>query len=104
MEQQSDINVIEQIIEDESHSWNAGDVAGFSAHFSIDGTFTNILGMFFTGQKPFHDRHEALLKGTFKNTRMEQQLISLQFIHSTVAVVETLVKVDGCFANPLPGI
>jgi uncharacterized protein (TIGR02246 family) len=48
-------------------AWNKGDAQAYSRHFAADGRFTNILGMFFTGQA-FLDRHEEIFKGIFRGT------------------------------------
>src|SRR5712692_7212084 len=52
---------IRKIIQEEVATWNKGDAEAYSRHFAIDGTFTNILGMFFTG-------HEAFATGTKRSS------------------------------------
>lgn len=86
---------IRQIIQEEVATWNKGDAEAYSRHFATDGTFTNILGMFFTGHKAFRDRHEEIFKGVFRGTVLRQDIVSVKFVRADVAVVETLTWVSG---------
>ena len=61
-----DEDAIRRILDDEITTWKQGDTDGYSKHFATDGTFTNVMGMFFTGQKAFRDRHEFIFKGPFR--------------------------------------
>jgi uncharacterized protein (TIGR02246 family) len=95
---------IRGILQEEMTAWNKGDAPAYSRHFAADGTFTNIRGMFFTGHKAFLDRHEEIFKGMFRGTVLRQDVVSLRFIRSDVAVVETLTCVSGFSASgPPPG-
>ena len=78
------------IFNDEITTWNQGDSGGYAKHFAADGTFTNVIGMFFTGQKAYRDRHETIFKGQFRGTMLQLQVVSLQFLTPDVAVCETL--------------
>jgi len=90
-----DETAVRKIIQDEGTAWNKGDAEGYSRHFAADGTFTNILGMFFTGREAFRDRHEDILKGVFRGTVLRQEVVSVKFVRPDVAVVETLTWVSG---------
>ena len=62
------------------------------------------MGLFFVGRKGFIERHEQIFKTVFKNTTLDQKLVSLQFIRPDAAVVETLTWVAGFSqAGPPPG-
>jgi uncharacterized protein (TIGR02246 family) len=96
---------IRNILQEENSSWNAGDATGYSRHFAEDGTFTNVLGMFFTGHKMFLDRHEVIFKGPFRGTIAKQEVVSLKFVKDDVAIVETLATISGFSkAGPPPGV
>lgn len=100
----SDTTVIKGIINDEVVSWNNGDAITYSQRFSENGTFTNILGMFYTGQKEFLARHEEIFKGKFYKTIMHQNIVSLQFVRPDVAIVETITWITGFSKDgPPPG-
>lgn len=88
----SDSIAIQSILQEEVVSWNKGDAKIYSQHFAKDGTFTNILGIFFIGHAEFLSRHEQIFKGVFSGTTLKQDLISLKFVDKDVAVVETLVN------------
>lgn len=95
---------IRSIIADEIAAWNAGDAVAYSRHFAADGTFTNIVGQFFTGYEAFLKQHEIIFAGRFKNTTLQQDVVSLKFIRPDVAVVEVLTAVAGFAAGQLaPG-
>ena len=40
-------DAIRKILDDEITTWNQGDADGYSKDFAADGTFTNVMGMFF---------------------------------------------------------
>jgi uncharacterized protein (TIGR02246 family) len=89
-----DETAIRKIVQDESTAWNLGDATAYSRHFS-DGTFTNVRGQFFSGYEAFLKQHEFIFRGIFKNTRLQQDIVSLKFIRPDVAVVEVLTSVSG---------
>jgi len=98
----ADETAIRKIIEDENAAWNRGDAAAYSRQFAADGTFTNIRGQFFVGHEAFLKRHEVIFQGIFKDTTVQQDIVSLKFVGSDVAVVETLTSVAG-MAETSPG-
>ncbi|QHT67661.1 SgcJ/EcaC family oxidoreductase [Rhodocytophaga rosea] len=102
---QSDTMAIQAILQEEVFSWNKGDAQTYSRHFAEDGTFTNIMGMFYTGHKNFLERHEQIFKGVFNKTTIDQKVVSLQFLGPDAAIVETLTWVSGFSkTSSLPGI
>ncbi len=98
-----DETAVHNIIRDEIAAWNACDAAAFARHFAADGTFTNIRGQFFTGREAFIERHDFIFKGIYRGTTMQQEIVSLKFVRSDVAVVETLTAVIGIQKLP-PGM
>ena len=100
----SDETAIRSIVQDEIAAWNQGDAVAYSRHFAADGTFTNITGQFFTGYDAFLKQHEVIFEGRFKQTRLQQDIVSLKFVRPDVAVVEVLTSVAGVVAAQLaPG-
>ncbi|QHV95669.1 SgcJ/EcaC family oxidoreductase [Spirosoma endbachense] len=93
---------IQGILQQEDQAWNKGDAPAYSQPFSTDGTFTNIAGMFFKGHKAFLDQHEVIFKSFFKNTVLKQKIVSLKFVRSDVALLETLCQVSGFAKEGLP--
>ena len=99
-----DETAVRKIIRDEGTAWNKGDAEAYSRQFATDGTFTNILGMFFTGHDAFRDRHEEIFKGMFRGTVLRQDVVSVKFVRPDVAVVETLTWISGFSkSGPPPG-
>jgi uncharacterized protein (TIGR02246 family) len=99
-----DTLAIENIMQEEVEAWNKGDAETYSKHFAENGTFTNILGLFFTGHKAFLERHKQIFKGVFNKTILEQKTVSLRFIRTDVVIVETLTWILGFSKlGPPPG-
>ena len=96
-----DEKTIRDMLNEEVRTWNAGDAVGYSRHFADDCTFTNIRGMFFTGQKEFEQRHAAIFHGVFRGTALKQEVVSIKFVRPEVAIVETLTTVSN-FPGPVP--
>ncbi|WP_343643566.1 SgcJ/EcaC family oxidoreductase [Chryseobacterium sp.] len=94
-----DIKEVKRIISTEEVSWNKGDAENYSLYFDRNGVFTNILGQHFVGHSQFLLRHEQIFKGVFKNTVMEQNIITLEFVQKDVVIVETFIKVSGFSGN-----
>lgn len=100
----SDEKAIRAILDDEITAWNQGDTDHYSKHFASDGTFTNVMGMFFTGKEAYRDRHEIIFKGPFRGTMLQLQVVSLRFLTPDVAVCETLTWVSGFKGGAPPGL
>jgi uncharacterized protein (TIGR02246 family) len=98
----SDTAAIHQVLKDEAEGWSKGDAVTYSRHFADEGTFTNIMGMFFTGHETFLKRHDEIFKGMFSNTNFHQSIVSFRFVRPDVAVVETLTTVTGFSRSALP--
>ena len=94
---------IRKIVQDEIAAWNRGDAAAYSRQFAADGTFTNIRGQFFVGYEAFLKQHEVIFQGIFRNTTLQQDIVSLKFIGPDIAVVDALTSVTG-MAETAPGI
>ena len=97
----SDETAIRSIVQDEIAAWNKGDATAYSRHFAADGTFTNITGQFFTGYDAFLKQHQVIFEGRFKQTTLQQDIVSLQFVRPDVAVVEVLTAVAGVVSGQL---
>ena len=98
----ADETAIRKIIQDEDAAWNRGDATAYSRQFAADGTFTNIRGQFFEGYDAFLKQHEVIFGKLYKNTVLQQDIVSLKFIRPDVAVVETLSSVSSV-SEPAPG-
>lgn len=93
---------IRKIIQDQAAAWNKGDAEAYSQHFAADGTFTNLLGMFFTGREAFRDRHDQIFKTAYRGSVKREDIVSIKFVRPDVAIVETLQTITG-FQKLLPG-
>ncbi|UFH57588.1 SgcJ/EcaC family oxidoreductase [Spirosoma sp. KNUC1025] len=98
----TDSVAIRAILQQEDQAWNKGDAPAYSQSFSAEGTFTNIGGMFFRGHKAFLDQHDVIFKSFFKHTVLKQKIVSLNFVRSDVALLETLCQVSGFAKEGLP--
>ncbi len=98
----ADEAAIRDILKEEVAAWNKGDSDAYSRHFAEDGTFTNLLGMFFQGRAAFRDRHEQIFHGPYRGSTKQSDIVSLKFVRPDVAIVESLQTVSG-FQKLLPG-
>ena len=99
-----DEDAVRKILDDEIVTWKQGDTDGYSKHFAADGTFTNVMGMLFTGRQAFRDRHEFIFKGPFRGTVLQAQVVSLRFLTADVAVCEALEWASGFKSGAPPGL
>src|SRR4029434_7563525 len=90
-----DENAIRSIIQDEIVAWNGGDAVAYSRHFAADGTFTNIVGQFFTGYEAFLKQHEVIFEGRFKQTKLQHDIVAPRFLRAGVCVGEVLAVYAG---------
>lgn len=97
----TDEAAIRKIVQDEVTAWNTGDAVAYGEHFANGGTFTNILGAFYKGHDIFVKEHEQIFKTIFIGTTLHQDIVSLQFADSDVAVVGVLTAVSGM--KKIPG-
>jgi uncharacterized protein (TIGR02246 family) len=93
---------VRKIIQDQTTAWNNGDAEAYSQHFAVDGTFTNLLGMFFKGRDAFRERHDQIFKTAYRGSTKHEDIVSIKFVRSDVAIVETLQTITG-YQKLLPG-
>jgi uncharacterized protein (TIGR02246 family) len=90
----ADTSAVYTILKQEADAWNRGDAEAYSQYFAEDGTFTNVLGLFYTGHQNFLLRHDQIFKGVFAGTHFKQHVVSLKYVNPYVAIVETLTSVS----------
>jgi ketosteroid isomerase-like protein len=78
-----DENAIRTILDDEITAWNQSDASGYTKHFAADGTFTNGMEMFFTGQQAYRDRHEIIFKGRSRGREFGAALLVISTAMAT---------------------
>lgn len=93
---------IRDLLNGEVAAWNKGDADAYSRHFAEDGTFTNLLGMFFQGREAFRKRHAQIFNGAYGGSTKHSDVVSIKFVCRDVAIVETLQTLTG-FRKLLPG-
>jgi uncharacterized protein (TIGR02246 family) len=86
---------IERLIASLEDAWARGDASAFANRFANDGTFTNVLGMFFQGRDAFRERHDAVFKTVFKGSTLALRIESLRFIRADVAIADTDAELRG---------
>jgi uncharacterized protein (TIGR02246 family) len=83
---------VRKIIQEQVVAWNKGDADVFAQHFAADGTFTNLLGMYFEGKEAFRDRHEKLFKGAYRGSLKQEDIVSIKFVRPDIAIVDSLQR------------
>ncbi len=97
---QDDEAAIRKIVQDEITAWNKEDAVAYGRNFAESGTFTNLLGNYSMGHDAFVKEHEQIFKTIFRNSTLQQDIVSLQFPVPDVAVVEVLTAVTGMHKVP----
>jgi uncharacterized protein (TIGR02246 family) len=86
---------IERLLASLGDAWARGDAGAYASRFADDGTFTNVLGMFFRGRDEFRERHDAVFKTVFKGSTLALQIAALRFIRPDVAIADIDAEVRG---------
>ncbi|MBX5463602.1 MAG: SgcJ/EcaC family oxidoreductase [Steroidobacteraceae bacterium] len=92
----ADLRSIERLIASLQEAWAVGDADAFARRFTEDGTFTNVLGMFFQGRAAFRERHDAVFRTVFKGSTLKLRIAVLRFIRPDVVIADT----DAELRNP----
>ena len=95
-----DREAIEALIARQSAAWNAGDAAAFSADVLPEVVFTNIVGAFSVGRKPFEAQHARIFATIYRGSRMRQTVEHVTFVRPDVAIVNTVTEVTVFSALP----
>jgi uncharacterized protein (TIGR02246 family) len=93
---------VRKIIQAQVAAWNEGDAEAFAQHFAVDGTFTNLLGMYYQGNEAFRDRHAQLFKGAYCGSVKQEDIVSIKFVRPDVAKADSLQTITG-YQKLLPG-
>ena len=94
---------IRQIVGEQVAAWNAGDAKAFSASFAEDGSFTNIRGTVFYGQRAFEDRHVEVFRTFFKGSKLMMSVTKIRFVRPDVAIADIATEVSELRDTP-PGV
>ncbi len=79
---------IERLLASLDDAWARGDAGAYASRFANDGTFTNVLGMFFRGRDEFRERHDAVFKTVFKGSTLALRIAALRFVKPDVAIAD----------------
>jgi uncharacterized protein (TIGR02246 family) len=86
---------IERLTASLEEAWARGDAGAFASRFANDGTFTNVLGMFFQGRDAFRERHDAVFKTVFSGSTLSLRIATLRFIRADVAIADIDAELRG---------
>jgi uncharacterized protein (TIGR02246 family) len=84
---------LEPMLHHQQTAWNAGDGVTWSAAFTDDADFVNILGDVFHGREAIARQHVFILTGPYKGSRATITIRSLTLPAPTIALIETDYKV-----------
>lgn len=96
----ADQRSIERLITSLGDGWARGDADAFARWFVNDGTFTNVLGLFFQGRDAFRERHDVVFKTMFKGSTLTLRIETLRFIRPDVAIADLNADLRGVTAPP----
>jgi uncharacterized protein (TIGR02246 family) len=94
---------IAAIVQGEEDAWNRGDAEGFAAHYSENGSFTNVIGQQLYGRKAFIDQHARIFSTIYKGSHNTFQVTHINFVRPDVAVVDIDGTLKGAIRLP-PGL
>jgi len=94
---------IRQIVIEQVAAWNSGDAKAFSASFAEEGSFTNIRGTVFYGQRAFEDRHAEIFGTFFKGSKLMMSVTKIRFLRPDVAIADIATELSELRGTP-PGI
>lgn len=94
---------IERLVASLREAWDRGDADAYAMRFAPDGTFTNILGLFFRGRDAFRERHDVVFRTLFKGTTLALRIAALRFIRPDVAIADIDATLRG-FSTLPPGM
>lgn len=98
--QAEDRAAIEALVAAESDAWDRGDAKAFAQRFTLDGSFTNVIGKVYYGRAAFEERHAEIFKTIYKGSRLKQSIGKLRFIRPDVAVVDINAELSGFVSAP----
>ena len=97
------VAAVTQIVDEQAAAWTRGDAEAWSAPFSTDASFVNILGMTLTGRAQIAERHDVMFRTVFRGSASRVLLEGVTSVNEHVAIVRTEHLVSGQRQQP-PGI
>lgn len=91
----SEVDSIEQVLDEFSRGWNSHDVKIFSSVFAEDADFTNVKGISKTGRTAIEELHAPLFKTIWSTSTLRITKSKTRFIKPDVASVDALWILDG---------
>jgi uncharacterized protein (TIGR02246 family) len=82
-------------------AWNRHDMKAYSAQFTEDADFVNVLGMHFRGRPQIEAVHVDLHRTIFKNSNLRAASTTVRPVNEQVAVAHVAWEMTG--AEGLPG-
>jgi uncharacterized protein (TIGR02246 family) len=94
---------LKALVQTQTDAWNRGDAKAFAARFAVDGSFTNVVGMAYSGRDAFAQRHAEILQTIFKGSVLKQSIDKIRFVRPDVAIVDLNTEMTG-FVRAPPGV
>jgi uncharacterized protein (TIGR02246 family) len=86
---------VRQLLARQAEDWNRHDARAWSAPFTDDAEFVNILGMLLQGRQQIEQRHAELFRGIFKSSRVVVTTRKVRALGATSALAETDYELRG---------
>jgi uncharacterized protein (TIGR02246 family) len=93
---------IRALLARQAEAWNRHDARAWSAPFTEDAEFVNILGMLLVGRAQIEQRHAELFQGIFSHSRVVVTTRKVRSLGPTSALAETDYELSQYFRLP-PG-
>lgn len=103
MPAQTAIELLQRIVETQAAAWNAGDADAWSACFSDDASFVNIMGMTLGGRAHIAERHGVMFRTVFQGSVCSARVERVVLVAAGVMLASIECSVSGQRRQP-PGI
>ena len=97
------VAALKAILDDQASAWNRGDATAWSAAFSNDADFVNVLGHAFTGRTSICEQHARIFAGPYLGSKTAVSMRKLSQVSAEIVLLESVHEVTSFKALP-PGI
>jgi uncharacterized protein (TIGR02246 family) len=80
---------IEQVLNDMARAWNAGDGAGWAAHFTEDATFVDVVGRVLAGRAVIAREHQNIFDTIYRGSTLTIEQVGGQDLGGGLRLVHT---------------
>jgi uncharacterized protein (TIGR02246 family) len=92
---------VDTVVSTVVEAWNRHDMGAYSAQFTDDADFVNVVGMHFRGRRQIEAVHIDLHRTIFRNSILRAVSTTVRFVNDQIALAHVAWEMTG--AEGLPG-